>query len=222
MSLTSEFLSDTPAFLQKYVVLVPESLDNDVRRPGIRSFKLEAASRNAVRLALGLLSEESFPAYYLPWKQSVATSTDLGRDADYFFTSQMTNCRFSILDVADPKKPKVAHVAGNSGNSAARDKMEIDAGFIAKPAFATARRFSISQSQAKPERAKFGGGRIAAVDKVHDYAGTSVKAELQSSAFVYGVRDDTRGWSFFAQIVKGDMSQAIVDDVAILNHAHRL
>ena len=65
-------------------------------------------------------------AYYLPWVIYKAVSMDLADKADFFFTSEMTNCRFTVWD-DDPKKPKVAHVSGavESGKpSDARNTME--------------------------------------------------------------------------------------------------
>lgn len=211
MTVTQNFLDNPATFLAGHVVLVPATLDQQVRRFGIRGFKLTPVQDKVVKLEIALLREEFFPAYYLPWEAGKAKCADLGKDADYFFTSQLTNCRFSVLDLGDAHKPKVAHVAGNDGGSAKRDKMEVDSGFIDKPSFGRARRFSVSQSMDR--RGK---------PKLHDYAGTSVKEDIQSSAFVYGIRNDQIGWSFSAQIVKGDLSGPLNGDVTILNHAYRI
>jgi hypothetical protein len=222
MSLTSEFVSDTAAFLKTHVVQVPEAVDNVITRPSIRAFGLEEVLGNVVRLVVRPVWEEKFLAYYLPWKHDNATSTELSNTVNYFFTSHMTNCRFSVLDNKDPNKPRVAHVAGNNGNSAARDRMEGAAGFVDASNRHLARRFSISQSEAKKERPKYGGGKFPAVAKQHDYTGTSGAIELRSSAFVYGLRTDSEGWKFFAQIVKGDLSSPIVGPMDILNDCYHL
>jgi hypothetical protein len=209
MTFTSEFLADPERFLETHVVIVPHTVDKAAAGFGIRAFKLTKKQNNVVGLEIALPHEDHFPAYYLPWKIDIATTADLGKDADYFFTSQLTNCRFSVLDVTDSHKPKVAHVAGNDGSSIKRNKMEAEAGFLDPGK--RVRRLSISQSMDKRSERKR-----------HDYAGTSVKDDIRSSAFVYGLRDDVSGWRFAAQIVKGDMSGPLTGDVTILQHAYQI
>jgi hypothetical protein len=104
---------------------------------------------------------------------------DLGGDANFFFTSQMTGCRFSVL-TDDPKKPKVSHVAGTLSKTDRNtaDKENFGDGIKSK----NFRRLSVSQ-QLK-----------------HHYKGQITSTE-GSSAFVYGVSDKEGSWSFAAQIV---------------------
>jgi hypothetical protein len=135
-------------------------------------------------------------AYWLPWETNKATTHDLGADADYFFTSQMTNCRFSVL-TKDDVTPKVAHIAGTLSRTKRNEKeaelVEAFGGDRVK-----SRRLSVSEAD------------------IHGYRGQ--KAEDSSSAFVYGLRNtDTGAWTFKSQIVKaylvGGVSVDLLGDI---------
>jgi hypothetical protein len=192
MSLTSDFLGDPKEFLKTKVVIVPEATDHAVGAPSVRHFKLMPHGSNSVLLVVQDEPRgEHIRAYYLKWAMGQATTMDLGSKADFFFTSEMTNCRFSIL-ADDPKKPKVAHVAGNTKTSD-RNEWEKQSGFVDDGSKGRARRLSVSQGYDPQGRGK---------PKEHLYIGQRFG---QSSAFVFGHR--TNGdWKFYAQVVKGNMS----------------
>lgn len=114
--------------------------------------------------------------------------------------------RFTVLN-DDVAVPTVAHVSGavERGNpSKARDQMEVDAHLDAS---ATRRRLSVSGGLAK--------------SPVHEYRGQRLGKE--SSAYVFGQRDAKKGWSFHAQIVKGNMSTVpegvtLTDNLQVLGY----
>jgi len=200
MSETSDFKSAPAEFLRDKVIMVPEELDSAVgHKPRIYKFKIEKVTRNLYSLELAASdSVDSIPAYYLPWITRTATTMDLGEAAAFFFTSEMTNCRFTVL-VENPKAPKVAHIAGTL-DKGARNSSEKEV-FGEKK---RVRRLSIS-------------GAVGAGS--HTYRGQDGAEADRSSAFVFGVRE-TAGWQFHAQIVKGVMNckPSLTDDLTILGH----
>lgn len=209
MSLTTEFLSDPKEFLQTNVVIVPEETDAAVGDPKVFSFEIkEHGSNSGLLVPAGKDAPKFIRAYYLPWKVGVATTMDLGDEADFFFTSHLTNCRFSIL-ADDPKKPKVAHVSG-TGNATKRNQWEKDAGFVDDSSKGRARRLSVSGGY-DPEMHK----------KVKDHMYLGQDRANKSSAFVFGQRVKDV-WEFHAQIVKGSLSNPsaldLETDLTILKH----
>jgi hypothetical protein len=211
MSLTKQFQDDPKTFLQTMVVMVPGETDAAVGEPKLFNFELKKHGTNSALLVPQTTALAPFlRAYYLPWKTDCATTMDLGDKADFFFTSHLTNCRFSIL-ADDPKKPKVAHVAG-TGNPGNRNEWEKTSGFVDKDSAKRARRFSVS------------GGLDPAIKtravKPHMYLGQERQTN-QSSAFVFGERVNGT-WEFHAQIVKGVLSNpSAIDlntDLTILKH----
>jgi len=222
MTLESEFKADPMEFLKQgsggHVIIVPESTDADCDAPSLYRFYLEAGTRNQVFLKpKTTLSGDSIYAYYLPWEKYKSVSMDLGDKTDFFFTSEMTNCRFTVWD-DDPKKPKVAHVSGavERGNpSKARDEMEQTAGLKTS----TGRRLSIVGG-----RDVYSGfpKKVLQQAKTHEYRGQQEAGGGASSAFVFGRRDAEGKWSFCAQVVKGNMAEVkvIEEDLAVLGHVY--
>lgn len=198
MSRTSEFVADPPGFLSKYVVISDSTSATGPISATPRKFYIKEEKKNVctLRFASGTATDVIL-AYWLPWKTSELTSIELDNGADFFFTSEMSNCRFSIL--TDGVKPRVAHVAGNVTRGK-RDQLE-------KAATDTkaARRLSIA------------GGDI------HGYRGRdSTDATRQSSAFVFGRRQSDNTWKFYAQIATGFLdgtmlAKPLQDDIAIIN-----
>jgi hypothetical protein len=140
----------------------------------------------------------------------------LGSDANFFFTSEQTNFRFSVLD-QDPKKPKVAHVAGDLVSPAQRDKAEGEGGFVTATNRQLVRRLSISGSRDQKPFQK------PMIPKKHDYTGQTGDKNNFSSAFVFGERGEDGNWKFFAQVVKGSMvegffNNALTENLQILNY----
>jgi hypothetical protein len=201
MSDTSEFASAPEEFLKNKVIMVPEELDKAVtEKPGIYRFKIEPVSRNLYSLELDVKkSDDNINAYYLPWKTKEATTMDLGSEADFFFTSEMTNCRFTVL-MGTTGTPKVAHIAGTLEKSERNTKEKEVFGDRKR-----VRRLSIS-------------GAVGA--GAHSYRGQdNSEVDLRSSAFVFGVRKSD-AWKFYAQIAKGVMSckLTLTDDLSVLGY----
>ena len=129
MSLDSEFMANPAEFLKTKVIVVPPETDAWCDAPGTYQFTLEEKEHNLVLLKPRIkITGDYIYAYYLPWAINKAAHMDLGDKADFFFTSEMTNCRFSVL-VDNPKAPKVAHVAGNTKKQD-RNEWEVRDGFV--------------------------------------------------------------------------------------------
>jgi hypothetical protein len=219
-SLTTQFVDNITAFLRAKVIVVDieeQSLDESGR---LGRFKITAGRRNATLLSFQEdNAAEGIKAYWLPWQTQMASNMTLGDDADFFFTSELTNCRFSVLD-PDPKHPRVAHIAGTLSRPA-RGAAEARVGLV-DGGGARVRRLSISEgSDIKANRF-----RPIEVPKKHDYRGQ--KGDLSSSAFVFGYRDSDGNWNFGAQLVRGNMADtgvikhALAEDLEILNHCYRI
>jgi hypothetical protein len=218
LSLTEQFKSKPKNFLETHVIVVDEhaQMDNQSRQE-ISQFTLVAADKNAVLLKFQIDSKgDSIKAYWLPWKTQEATSMDLGSDANFFFTSELTNCRFSVLD-PDLKKPKVAHVAGDLASRPKRDQAEVQSGFVSKANQQLVRRLSISDSRDVQPYSKPGTLKLPKIPKKHDYTGQTGDKDKYSSAFVFGERGEDENWKFFAQIVKGSMVEGFFDNALTEN-----
>jgi hypothetical protein len=218
LSLTEQFKNKPKTFLETHVIVVDEhaQMDNQSRQE-ISQFTLVAADKNAVLLKFQTDSKGEFiKAYWLPWKTHEATSMDLGSDAYFFFTSELTNCRFSVLD-PDPKKPKVAHVAGDLSTPTIRTQAEVGSGFVTKANQPLVRRLSISGSRDQRPY------KQPVIPKKHEYTGQTGDPNNYSSAFVFGERGEDENWKFFAQIAKGSMvegffNHALTENLQILNY----
>ena len=190
-NVTSAFISDRKGFLETKIVLVPEP--QNPGNTGPRTFWFDEAG-GVVSLkatAPGGTEKTTVNAYWLSWKSKNSTVLDVGNEADYFFTSQMTGCRFKVL-TAGGKNPKVAHIAGDlspSQRQKAEDKLLEPIEESAR-ATGTSRRLSVSGS------------------KAHEYTGQvdNKGQEDQGSAFVFGVKDPDNDWKFQAQIVKASLA----------------
>lgn len=203
MSLDTDFQADPETFLKTHVIMVPEDTDHWCDEPGAYQFTLEKSDRNLVLLKPRIkITGDFIYAYYLPWELNKATTMQLGAKADFFFTSEMTNCRFSVL-MDDPKSPQVAHVAGNT-NKKLRDQYESTSGFVNDESTKRARRLSISDS-------------AKGIAK-HGYKGQ--KGPFSTSAFTFGQRDKDGKWKFSAQVTKGVLSSVptLTEDLQILGY----
>jgi hypothetical protein len=142
------------------------------------------------------------PAYWLPWKSKTGVALDLGDGAEWLFTSEMTNCRFTVLTEND-KAVKVAHLAGDLNTGAARTKWEEDPAhkFITSPETQKTRRLSRS-----------------AKDWQY-YGNINDDQEKSSLAFVFG-RKESGEWKFYTQVVGGFRTvlntAALKDNITIL------
>jgi hypothetical protein len=177
MSLNDEFMSNPGAFTEKYVIVVADTSQlgpNNVAGP--KNFTFVSDYEQYVSLRV---TKDGIKAYWLPWKDKGSSTMDLGSDADYFFTTQMTGCRFSVL-TGDPKRPKVSHVAGTLEKSKRNAEDAKTFGTDVK----NVRRLSITGQKAEG----------------HHYGGQTGDGK-GSSAFVYGLRSKEGNWAFEAQIV---------------------
>ncbi len=148
----------------------------------------------------------------------MANPLTLGEKAKFMFTSELTNCRFSVL-TGDMARPMVAHVEG-TGSASKRDEMEVNAKMPAR-----------KDDKAKLMRRLSASGIKNTTkdrsDKVtHQYFGQD--GHRKTSAFVFGYRPDTT-WKFYAQIVDevmaGDGINALkkaTDKVVPLNEAYEI
>jgi hypothetical protein len=199
-NVTADFIKGPEAFLKDKIVLVSEPANKD--NTGPRDFWFSETG-GLVSLKAGKPADGAkVSAYWLSWASHDATSLVVGADADYFFTSQMTGCRFKVLS-SDAKNPKVAHIAGDLSKTQ-RDKKEaalldtVDESVRVK---GTGRRLSVSGA------------------KAHEYTGQVDRGanDDHGSAFVFGVKDDQGNWTFKAQIVKANLADQFKFNLARKN-----
>jgi len=187
-NVTAEFTEDPKTFLEKNIVIVPEPTNPG--NSGPREFWFNE-DKGLVSLKSGKpAAGASVQAYWLSWKSKDATVLDVGNAAGYFFTSQMTGCRFKVL--SSGKNPKVAHIAGDLSKSQRQKKEDALLETVDQSVRVTGsgRRLSVS-----------GGG-------VHGYTGQVDKGAEgdHGSAFVFGIKDGDDNWTFKAQIVKANLA----------------
>jgi hypothetical protein len=114
--------------LADYIVVVQDDSEG-VPTSKLEKFFLRAVNSQGnnfvflVKCSLLQKSDEVIPAYWLPWKKGKANVLTLDDKAQFMFTSEMTNCRFSVL-TTDMAKPMVAHVEG-TGSFTKRDEYEV-------------------------------------------------------------------------------------------------
>ncbi len=212
MSLNTEFMANPKAFLEKYVVVVKEDEQNDKNAKNrIAKFTLaQVPSKKTATLTFFAGQGDDFiSAYWLPWETMAAPSMQLGSDAKFFFTSEMTNCRFSVL-VTDPKKPTVAHIAGTIPKQVDRSKLE---GEVLKGETKDKRRLSVTGGRGEWSKGKLKPGSV-----IHEYRGTGFgRPKENSSVFVWGEANSDGVWKFTAQITAGDMSESkLTEDLQCL------
>jgi hypothetical protein len=202
MGLTKDFSEKPLEFLADYIVVVQDDSKGNPADVTV-DFYLSPANDNIPGNNYVFLKKcgaqkptEIIPAYWLPWDKGKANALTLGNKAKFMFTSELTNCRFSVL-TGDMEKPKVAHVEGTEGNKH-RDKLEVEAGFPERQKEEKLmRRLSITGIKNLTKDRSDTGPK-------HKYFGQSGET---SSAFVFGYREQTT-WKFYAQIVKGVMAGA--------------
>ena len=204
MGLTQDFINDPLEFLGDYIVVVRDDRQGVPSTEPVNFFLCAANSKingnNYVFLVKCSGQDKPdavIPAYWLPWKKGQANVLTLGDKAQFMFTSEMTNCRFSVL-TGDMAKPMVAHVEGTVSSSK-RDEFEVRAKFPARKDDTDKRMRRLSVSGVKnPTR----DGKDATTPK-HQYYGQD--GAKKSSAFVFGYSKD-KTWKFYAQIVTGVMA----------------
>jgi hypothetical protein len=188
-NVTADFVKDPEAFLKDKIVLVPEPANKN--NTGPRDFWFSETGGMVSLKAGKPVDGAKVSAYWLSWASHDATSLVLDGDASYFFTSQMTGCRFKVLS-SDAKKPKVAHIAGDLSKGQ-RDRKEL----------------ALLATVDESVRVTGSGRRLSVSGaKEHEYTGQVDKGEDgdHGSAFVFGVKDGDGNWSFKAQIVKANLA----------------
>jgi len=206
MALITEFRDDPLGFLKNNIVVVGMQKEEDAAPAKAKRFSMvrRHEGSNVVELCFKLMGandDNSLLAYWLPWCNGKALPLDLGADAQFMFTTEMTNCRFSVL-TDNEATPKVAHVAG-TGTSEKRDEWEQDVGF--------------------PKRGEEGNRRVRRMSRsgpeLHGYKGQ--KGLQSSSAFVFGHFRDGR-WHFYGQVVQGIMDGDTIDQRAYPKQAQQI
>ena len=190
MAVTEEFTKNPAAFLKKYVVIVSDVTQMGAKRVDLREFVFYVIAGNYVGLRYakqGDGAKDKIKGYWLTWKKDNVTTMDLGDDADYFFTSQMTGCRFTVLKV-DGNATKVAHMAGTLSKTKRNEAEQQLAEKLGGGKAVTSRRLSVSGV------------------KEHGYGG-QLQNDSAGSAFVYGVRENGT-WTFAAQIVQAVITES--------------
>jgi hypothetical protein len=192
-NVTAEFTGDYKTFLSKKIVFVPEPVD---KATGPRSFWFSEEG-GFVTLKAGSpptdgVDKSSMSAYWLSWETGKIAAFDLGGGADFFFTSQMTNCTFKVL-TKSTTAPKVAHIAGTMGSS---DQVKAEKELL--------------KDTAKTDVSGPLGSVLKAGHPKHEYTGQSGKDKDgrpdPGSAFVFGIKDSSGNWKFAAQIVKANLA----------------
>lgn len=192
--------SDPERAMDEYVVHVSQDLDGTpneqqvlVNKPfGEQDVVFEFVLPNIILLRAKAASEEAHNRlWYLPWVSRDVAKADLGQEgAQYFSTSQLNGCRFTVQYTDGSRKhATVLHVAGNfdfKDGSTRREELETSAiGPVTNPALR--RRYSIGQSMLKGQKKK----RIVG-DETRTYYGGN-------KAWIFGYRDDSGAWQFLAQ-----------------------
>ena len=214
MSLESDFKSTTMDFMSQYVLIVAADAEADKvsgvsQAPKHFKLKLRQDGGNVVQLTTGPMVQpgaDAITAYWLPWRSKSATTLKLGDAADFFFTSEMTNCRFSIL-TADDEAPVVAHIAGTASREQ-RDDLELEIiKEVEAKGWTKAKSVVDARVVKKPvEAAKLRRLSVSGVQQgLHEYKGQRKGFEESGSAFVFGMRTD-KTWKFYAQICAGNIT----------------
>lgn len=196
----TSFTEKTEEFLSEYAVIVGDESQHDgAKPPGLAKFYMKKGERNLVTLVRrGFTGPKDglVQAYWLPWKSHAGVAMDLGTEADWLFTSEMTNCRFTILTENDVAV-KVAHIAGDLSR---QNREACSSGLVTNPATQRTRSLSVT------------GNDIL-------YQGQGKTAADGSSAFVFGRREQGV-WKFYAQVVGGfrtvGNTKNLADNITIL------
>jgi hypothetical protein len=202
-SLIQQFAGNPELFLNNNIVIVSDQSQADVGKDKvstsaggkkafeytqIKTFQMREKQKGVMFLEKELIKKPgSIRAYWLPWNSAGGVCADLATDdnaPEWLFTSELSNCRFSILEGGG--KFKVAHISGTS-SSGYRDEWESDH-FLPKADEAT-RRLTRNKNELK-------------------YRGQD--GDNKSSAFVFGRRTGTN-WTFHAQVASGILAGAALD-----------
>ncbi|KQQ83763.1 hypothetical protein ASF73_17310 [Xanthomonas sp. Leaf131] len=210
MSLVEELARGPRAFLSRHVVVVDEEgvishagfrewrqkgcqtdLEGRTTFPpaGVYRFTLVHAFNNVVLLRPDDgRSGAGMRAHWLPWRSGAATSADIDSSAaPLFFTSELTGCRLTKLqDPQDPRKAKVAHLAGNMPRGV------VDRNQAEKTLFPGEKKNTVDS---RARRMSMSGGT--------PYTNST-------SSFVIGYATPS-GWKFVAQVVTGQMTGSDID-----------
>lgn len=188
-NVTANFVQAPLTFLDTNVVQVSNAAQlGKFNSSGVRFvyFWQIAANKVSLKECKESDQQDKIKAYWLPWLTKDVTTLDLSGDADYLFTSQMTDCRFTVLS-NDSGPVKVAHLAGTLGKGGRNTKQTELIKEMGGPENVRARSLSTSGSTGKTPEHQYTGQRI----------------DNPGSAFVFGLRDtNANTWSFHAQIVK--------------------
>lgn len=213
MSLTTDFRDGPLEFLKKYILVVEDGSEGDPKSEPenfcLSPANSKEAENNYVFLKRKMLikPKDVISAYWLPWKKGIANNLTLGDKAKFMFTSELTNCRFSVL-TGDMANPRVAHVEGTKSSNA-RDELEVTALFPSRDednkGKKLMRRLSVTGLKNLTKDPNDTG-------KTHNYYGQD--GAEKTSAFVFGYRAD-KTWKFYAQIVKGVMAGTTQDSLKV-------
>jgi hypothetical protein len=144
---------------------------------GVLAAKLVKAANGAIK------------AHYLRWKTKEVTSMTLDANADYFFTSQLTNCSFAVF--GEPTAPTVYHTAATIESTSKKKQLEK----------------AVNKEGMRERRMSRSGA--SGTTPLHQYTGQDA-VKSPASAFVYGVRDEKSGvWTFASQVVEGNVEGLI-------------
>jgi hypothetical protein len=193
MGLIQDFTAKPETFLADHAVIVGDETEWNGETLGVAKFYMKkiSASANVVQLVrktgvTGPSDKECVNAYWLPWKTGTGVALDLGVATEWLFTSEMTNCRFTVLTDANDKAVKVAHLAGTMNSSTRRTKWEED----------TKNKFFTDKTTQKVRRFSVSGNAL-------QYRGNKGdQSQDSSSAFVFGHKENDE-WKFYTQVVQG-------------------
>ena len=182
--LTQKFIDDGPeSFLKQYVVKVA---DPSITIGHHVTAKFDfVQTYDAAVVTLKKSNDGLITACFLKWEAGKATSVTLDpAQAQYFFTSQLTNCSFAVF--GNKLKPTVYHTAGTLfGTQKKKEEERVDPSLRGR------------KKDARLSR----GSNLSA----HSYRGQDDK-EAPSSAFVYGIFKETE-WVFDSQVVDGNIEK---------------
>ena len=189
MGLIQDFTGNPDQFLKDNAIVVGDQTEHGGSQPpGVANFFMKRGKQNVVYLERKSMvgPKDVLKAYWLPWKSKTGVPLTLGTEAEWLFTSGMTNCRFSVLSNSNDVAIKVAHVAGDLNSSQKRTDWEEGAGsgFVTDKSTQRVRRMSRSGAE------------------LHQYLGQGKSDDDSSTAFVFG-HYESGEWKFYAQVIKG-------------------
>ena len=166
-------------------------------------------------------SADAIPAYCLPYVRGTVTKLQLGRDADFFFTSELNGCTLVIVNSPGNEAPLVVHYAGDLGRDIGavaevplRDPMHSSPFTTLRPAATLSKALRSPKTMYEPTsqgdldrlatapgieqelgrvRGRF--GPVDYYDRLTRYDGLQNAVDFE----VIGWRKPERGWRFYAQ-----------------------